>query len=213
MTIPPLRGIVMATVLEAEPFIKGLALKSKETKPFRIYKNGQIILIISGIGKTNAAMATTYIILQFRPATIYNLGAAGATDTSHPLGKTCHIIKVIENDRHSLCSDTPATHIPNILQGFDTATLSSSDSPVKGPLKRKEIATDSDLIDMEGAAVVQVCKRFDTPVIIFKFVSDTSQHTSHKQIVKNIETYRSSFYEFIKTKLLDPNKYKNALSP
>jgi hypothetical protein len=44
-------GIVMATMLEASPFIKGLALKKIADKPFPVYSSDNLLLIVSGIGR------------------------------------------------------------------------------------------------------------------------------------------------------------------
>ena len=55
----PLIGIVMATMLEAEPLIESLKLSKIEDKPFMLFQSTEHILVISGIGKANAAMATT----------------------------------------------------------------------------------------------------------------------------------------------------------
>jgi hypothetical protein len=49
---------------------------------------------------------------------------------------------------------------------------------------------------MEGASVVQACRKFRTKCFIFKFVSDTPEHTKSGDIVENIRGYRAVFYEY-----------------
>ena len=95
----PLTGIIIATSLEAEPFIKALKMREIEDRPFPVYGCDNIFLSISGIGKANAAMATAYMCSKFDPKWIMNLGAAGATQASRELGDIYHIEKVIEPDR------------------------------------------------------------------------------------------------------------------
>lgn len=199
-----LTGIIMATSLEAMPFFEGLSLKRKENVPFPTYYNDNCVLIISGIGKINAAMATTFCHLRFNPLSIYNLGAAGALDYSHSLGGIYNISKVIEFDRRNIRSGNPQVHIPCILEGFSTATIATLDSPVRDPEKRSEISFYADLIDMESASVVHVCKRFRTKCYIFKFVSDTPEHKCHDAIVKNIMQYRTLLFELFSNTIL-PN--------
>jgi len=189
-------AIVMATMLEAKPFVLGMSLKQSRKKPFSIFQNDNIFLIISGIGKANAAMATGYSCYKCKPTCICNLGAAGATDFSHPLGEIFHINKIVEYDRHELTTRRLCIHNPDILNGFQTATLSTSDMAVLDPDERKKISMNANLIDMEGASVAQACRKFNTKCFIFKFVSDTPDHARDKDIVENIRLHRSFFYEF-----------------
>ena len=188
--------IVMAAMLEAKPFVLGLSLNQRRKKPFAVFQSDHIFLIISGVGKANAAMATGYSCDKYHPACICNLGAAGATDVSHPLGEIFHINKIVEHDRHELTTRKPCIHNPDILNGFQTATLSTSDMAVLAPDERKKISMNADLIDMEGASVVQACRKFNTKCFIFKFVSDTPDHARNEDIVENIRLHRSFFFEF-----------------
>ena len=189
-------AIVMATLLEAKPFVLGMSLKQRRKKPFAVFQNDHILLIISGVGKANAAMATGYSCDKYHPVCVCNLGAAGATDVSHSLGEIFHINKIVEYDRDELTTRKPCIHNPDILNGFQTATLSTSDMAVLAPDERKKISMNADLIDMEGASVAQACRKFNTKCFIFKFVSDTPDHARSEDIVENIRLHRSFFYEF-----------------
>jgi nucleoside phosphorylase len=227
----PVIGLIIATMLEAEPFIKGLALTECEMDYFPIYSShphpslphqgrrkkergsfsasakGRIYLIISGIGKANAAMACAYLIQRYHPVCICNVGAAGAVSTSFQLGECCHITKVIEPDRPELTTGVCHTHIPDVISGFPTAVLATQDKPVRDPAERERIARDAQLVDMEGASVAQACRRFHTKCFLFKFVSDTPDHGTSNDIVKNITFHRNAFFRFFSntalTRLID----------
>jgi len=187
--------MVMATMLEAKPFVLGMSLKQTRKTPFRLFQNDNTLLIISGIGKANAAMAVVYCCLKFKPGCICNLGAAGAAHSGYDLGETFHIRKVIEHDRPDLNSKKAyMIHEPDLLKGFKTAKLATSDRAVLDPLERKAISSAADLLDMEGAAVVQACRKFEASCYLFKFVSDTPDHTRDQDIVDNIRRYRERFY-------------------
>ena len=189
-------ALVMATMIEAKPFILGMALEKCEGRPFPLFKKDNTCLVISGIGKANAAMATAYCCQIFDPICICNLGAAGAADANHTLGEIFHINKVLENDRPELMSGRTRIHTPHVFDDFPAATLSTSDRPILDPEEREEISKNADLIDMEGASVVQACKIFKRKCYIFKFVSDTPEHTNGKDILKSIRLYRTPFYDF-----------------
>lgn len=186
----------MATMLEAKPFVLGMSLRQTRKTPFRLFQNDEMVLIISGIGKANAAMATAYGCLKFTPACICNLGAAGAAHSTHGLGEIFHIQKIVESDRPDLKTGKPCVHTPDLLAGFKTAILATSDRAVLDPKKRKAISKNADLIDMEGASVVQACRMFKKNGYLFKFVSDTPDHTRDQDIVDHIRGYRHTFYEF-----------------
>jgi hypothetical protein len=147
-------------------------------------------------------MATGYVCDKYHPVWVCNLGAAGATDVSHPLGEIFHINKIVEYDRHELTTRKPCIHNPDVLNGFQTATLSTSDMAVLAVDERKKISMNADLIDMEGASVAQACRTFNTKCFIFKFVSDTPDHARSEDIVENIRWHRSFFYEFFMRSVL-----------
>lgn len=193
-----LNCLVMATILEAKPFIDGLSLIRESEKPFPVYKNNNYILIISGIGKVNAAIACAYSCLTFPHCRIINMGAAGATSTNHFLGKTFHITEAIEHDRPHLKSKTSFIHTPEFLEGFLCAKIATSDHPVIDPEERKKLSLVADLVDMESASVIQTCKKFDTRCYLFKFISDTPKHINDIDIVENIKKYGNDFYGFFR---------------
>ena len=198
----PLICLVMATHLEAKPFIGGLSLARLESKPFPVYRNKNHILIISGIGKANAAMACAYSCLRFGPFCIVNLGAAGATGSGLPLGKPLHIKMAFEYDRPQFKSKSPHKHIPDIIEGFSYAKIATLDRPVLDPAERQKLSKTADLIDMESASIIQACKKFKTKCYIFKFVSDTPEHTRDNDIVENIKIYRNTFFSFFRESVM-----------
>jgi len=192
----------MATMLEAKPFVLGMSLRKTRKGPFRLFQKDRIRLIISGIGKANGAMATAYGCQKYNPVCICNLGAAGATHSGYDLGEIFHIHKIVEHDRPDLKSGEPYIHKPDILTGFQTATLATSDRAILAPDERNEIFRVADLLDMEGASVVQACRKFKTQCFVFKLVSDTPDHTRDEDIVTNIRLYRSHLYEYFKNSVM-----------
>lgn len=224
----PITGLIFATMTEAKPFVQGMALEKTESAPFSVFQKARIekgpfsgfekdriVLVISGIGKANAAMAAAYCCRTFHPALICNLGAAGATDDSFALGDILHVTEVIEYDRPELRSNKPHVHSPHILEGFPFAKVATLDTPVIDPNKRKEIATFAGLVDMEAASIIQACDKFQTKCVIFKFVSDTPYHTHGNDIVENIKQHRASFYDFFQSTIMPrliPEPYDSKIS-
>ena len=195
-------GLIFATMTEAKPFIQGMALEKVESAPFSVFEKARIVLVVSGVGKTNAAMAAFHCCQTFHPALVCNLGAAGATDGSFTLGDILHVTEVIEYDRPELRSNKPHVHSPHVLEGFPFAKVATQDTPVMDADKRKEIASFAALVDMEAASIIQACGKFQTKCVIFKFVSDTPGHTHGDDIVENIKQYRTSFYDYFQNAVM-----------
>ena len=198
----PLIGLIMATRLEAEPFIGRLGLEKLSERPFVLYGKADLRLILSGIGKANAAMACAFFIQQAGPSLICNLGAAGATQVLYRLGEGLAIARIIEPDRPDLANGLPHEHTPQILAGFAGVTLATQDRPIRDAGERQSLASMASLVDMEGAAVIQACRHFGTRGYLFKFVSDTPSHATSHDIRTNIALYRDEFFRFFLKEVL-----------
>jgi nucleoside phosphorylase len=194
-------GLIIATKIEAEPFIQGFGLDTIEKKPVQVMGNGAIVLAISDIGKTNAAIATAHLIEKLGLTRICNLGAAGAVDRNFKIGDILHIDKIYELDRPRLPSDEPVVHKPDTLKGFHTVSLATQDRPVLKGLDRMAAGKLADLVDMEGAAVVQVCQAFGVSVHVFKIVTDADECTPREILVNMFKT-RDSLFEFFRDRVL-----------
>jgi adenosylhomocysteine nucleosidase len=198
-----LMGIIIATGLEAETFIKAFKMREIEDRPFIVYGSDEMLLVISGIGKANASMATAYICTKFDPEWILNLGAAGATRESWGLGSIYHIEKVIEPDRPHPASGTPYIQIPDVLPGYQKAVLATQDKPVESIEDFQHVAPLADLVDMEGASVFQAGRRFEKRCLLFKFVSDTPVHAGKGElIIEHMKLYSEPFCRFISNEVI-----------
>jgi len=194
--------LIMATLLEAKPFVSGLGLSLFCEKPFQVFKNDRQVLVISGIGKTHAAAAVCYGCLTFSPQTVVNAGAAGALDKAHPVGAIYQVKRIVEHDRPDLFSGKPVSHEPDMITAIPTATLTTGDCPVLDPAERSRLGELAELVDMEAAAVVQTCRTMSVPCIVLKFVSDNPDHTNGMDIVNNIRQFRSALFDFYAQKAL-----------
>lgn len=194
--------IIMATFIEAKPFIERMPFTSLDQTPFPVFQHEDMILVISGMGKVNAAAATTFGCITYNPDHVLNCGAAGATGLSASLGEIFQIGTAIEYDGFGLRTVTPPTYTPEILPGFQTATIATQDIPVIEKNHRVTISRSAALVDMEASAIIQVCRKFQTPCYLFKFVSDTPNHPDERNIREHIRQFRLSFYQFISGSVL-----------
>jgi len=148
-----LKAIISAFYKEVAPIIKHYKLK-KLNSPFEIFKNDEIIVIISGIGKLNSAIATTYLLSNYNIDFIMNFGIVGSK--SFKIGEIFLINKINKN------------LYPDILYShpFNESEIICSD----------EIITEGEfkLVDMESEGFFKAATKFMPleNIFIIKIVSD-----------------------------------------
>ncbi|MBA2882258.1 nucleoside phosphorylase [Desulfosalsimonas propionicica] len=189
-------GLIMATYIEAKPFVEKINWLGSEKKPFPVYYGNRVILVVSGMGKANAAAACAWLCVRESVQSIVNTGAAGANQQGLPPGGIHHISEALETDRRHFKTNEPFCHKPSVMEGFSTLRLATREEAVIDPDQRRQTAAIAELSDMEGAAVVQIANRFEIPCFLFKFISDTPEDTQGSRIVANIRQYRDLNFDF-----------------
>ncbi len=148
-----------ATLAEAKPLIERYDLDFFEKKPFAIFKNDKTALIISKIGKIEAAVAATYILQKIKTLKIINIGICSSNEKRN-LNKLFRIKSVIEHSSGKKISLNPKTSLK-------TSKLITCD---------KEIEEDIGypLIDMEAYGFIKASIKFMDMknIFVYKIVSD-----------------------------------------
>ncbi|MBS3808684.1 MAG: hypothetical protein KGY38_00830 [Desulfobacterales bacterium] len=209
----PTIGLIIATYIEAKPFVEGIKWHQRANAPFPVYQGRDLSLVISGMGKANAAAACAWLCTAMAPSCIVNLGSAGANRDGMPPGTIYHIKEALETDRRHFGTGEPFRYVPCVLEGFSTARTATRDEPVIDPLERRMALSFAELSDMEGAALIQAARKFQTPCLLFKFVSDTPGHTTGDEIPGLIRRHRDGLFEFFTASLLPRLKRDFAQQP
>jgi adenosylhomocysteine nucleosidase len=137
-------------------------------------------VVVTGIGKTAAAVGTTRALCgrDLADLTVINIGSAGAlrdglaglylpgTVINHDIN--AEAVRAIGLD--------PADTLP--VPDGDDIVLASGDVFVADPVVRDRLAQRAHLVDMEGYAVVYACRRLGVPVRLVKHVSDTADEAA-----------------------------------
>ena len=158
-------------------------------------------LVVSGIGKVNAAAATQRAILE-GATDVWNVGVAGSVDSSMHVGDCFAVERAVEYDFDlSLVNGTSigvhdertSPYFACALDGLDAlprTTLATADRFVDTDDDFRTItALGASLRDMEGAAVVHVCEANGVPCHVVKSVSDVRGHgTTTEQYRVNLKT-------------------------
>lgn len=136
----------------------------------------QLPVVVTGLGKTAAAVATARALAGADPARtlVVNIGTAGALrDGLDGL----HVPGTILN--HDMNADAiralgydPQERL--MVDGGDDTVLASGDLFVTDPAVRDVLAARAHLVDMEGYAVAYACREMGFAVRLVKHVSDNA---------------------------------------
>jgi adenosylhomocysteine nucleosidase len=136
-------------------------------------------VVITGLGKTAAAVATTQALLDRDRGglTVVNIGTAGALRDG--LAGLHEIGTVVNHDISAESIRALGYDPEEVLEvGPSEVVLASGDVFVTDPVVRERLAERAHLVDMEGYAVAYACARLGVPVRLVKHVSDNADATA-----------------------------------
>ena len=111
-------GIIVAMPGEYEGIVKSEEDREILDKPFTMYSrmigDTKLITLISGVGKVNAACATQFMIENFAPEWIINIGVCGATKDAFEECDTAIISRVVNSDFDTSAIDGDSFEVPEI---------------------------------------------------------------------------------------------------
>lgn len=137
-------------------------------------------VLVTGLGKTAAAVATTHALAGVDPGRtlVVNIGTAGALRDGL---EGIHLPGTALN--HDMNADAiralgydPQERLE--VEGGDDTVLASGDVFVTDPAVRSLLAARAHLVDMEGYAVAYACRRLGAPVRLVKHVSDNADESA-----------------------------------
>ncbi|WP_342598454.1 5'-methylthioadenosine/S-adenosylhomocysteine nucleosidase [Psychrobacillus sp. FSL H8-0483] len=196
--------IAVIGAMEQEVELLRSEIKNAETKiiansEFTVgtYKNHEVILLKSGIGKVNAAMTTTILLNEFKPDYVINTGSAGGYDPNLEVGAIVISDEVRHHDVDVTAFGYEIGQVPQLPAAFkanvhlmelaeaavkeigehQTATglIATGDIFMHNPEKVEIVRQNFPQMkacEMEAAAVAQVCHQFDVPFVVIRALSD-----------------------------------------
>ena len=192
-------GIIVAEdeeVFAIENIVKNISIKIIYDLEFLtgVINKSNIILVKSGVGKVNASRTTQILIDKFDVDYVLNVGSAGGVNESFNIGDIIIGTKVVQHDfdvsafgrekgmvpdvGKFFCSDEV---LVNRLISFSDSSLvlrsgivASGDRFITDINVKDFICNEfgADCIEMEGAAVAQVCFLCRKPFVIIRSISD-----------------------------------------
>jgi adenosylhomocysteine nucleosidase len=194
-------GIIGAMEEEVEAIKKHMIIEEERMIIDSCFYIGKIenqpaVLSQSGIGKVNAAISTTLLLLNYDITYVINVGSAGGLHTQQEVGDIVISTGVVHHDVDVTAFGYEIGQVPKYATTFlpdakllDTATcvintlelsahqgiIVSGDQFIS---KEKQVETikttfpDALCTEMEAAAIGQTCHKFNTPFIILRSLSD-----------------------------------------
>lgn len=161
--------------------------------------NKNIVVVESGVGKVNAARTTQVLIDNYKIDAVINVGSAGSanqelqigdivigktlvqhdfdiTAFGHPKGYISNVGERIKSDENLIKSmEQTIENLQNKEFKIKIGTIASGDIFCTETKMKEKIRDkfNADAIEMEGAAIAQVCKLDNMPILVIRSISDS----------------------------------------
>lgn len=194
-------GIIGAMEEEVAFLLDMMTNKKESTIANSLFVEGKmadkdVVLLKSGIGKVNAAMSTTIMHERYQPSFVINTGSAGGFAEDLEVGDIVISNQVTHHDVDVTAFNYEYGQVPGMPAMFKAnesliakaikamkvisvqhkiGIISSGDAFMEEPAKVKfvrEKFPDTIAVEMEAAAVAQVCHQYDVPFVIVRALSD-----------------------------------------
>lgn len=165
------------------------------------YLDGALPVLLTGVGKVNAATAVAATLAVHQPIAVVNLGTAGGlrpevTGTSEIGTVTQHDL-----DDEVLYALTGYRFAPPLRLAEQGPTLATGDAFVSDPDSRQRLAATAELVDMEGYAVAMAARHHQLPVRLVKHVSDSADDTAARSWRDSVDECARALARWVETHL------------
>jgi adenosylhomocysteine nucleosidase len=175
-----------------------------------VYMSGigsDVVLIVTGVGKVNAAVAASYALSIMNPSEVINIGMCGSLKPS--LHKPGHIVLVKEVFQHDAYIPLKGIEFEYLMDKidlglpvrkriseeeleFNEVVLATGDLFIDEEDLIKELSEISDVVDMEGYSIARVCQVYSVKLKMYKMISDNSNKESVEDFQKAFGIYKEN---------------------
>lgn len=207
-------GIIAAMSEELEILLKDIKLEDKKVNANMTFNKGtlhgkEIVAVVCGIGKVNAAVCTQILISEYKADRIINVGVAGGIGKDIYPGDIVIAENLVQHDMDTSAFGDKIGQIPR-LDTFDfkcdkemidiakkacksigtlkyfSGRIASGDQFVADIEKIKWLDKEFGAIscEMEGASIAQVCYLSNIPFVVIRSISDNANNGAHMDYEK-----------------------------
>ena len=193
-----------------------------------------VVIVQSGIGKSAAAMAATLLYAHFNVSHIYNTGTAGGLGADVAIGDVIVGTKIAYFDVDVTAFGYKLGQVPNNPEYYSsskelvetaiaqdikhktkqyqvhTGMILSGDTFVSNIEQKDDILANfnaAQALDMESAAIAQVCSKFNIPFIVVRSISDNAGESANELFKGNLLTASKNATDFL-ISLIKTETYK-----
>ena len=166
-------------------------------------------IVLTGVGKINAALSAFKTIREREPDLIINFGTAGSLKKNVSGLVDCKYFVQRDMDSRPLGAELGQTPFeadpPRIIETpnhpINTINMNlvcaTGDSFVQS-----EIGLKADVVDMEAYAIAKICYLESIPFACFKFISDFADNTAANDFSENVKNAGKIFSEYLSKQLI-----------
>lgn len=207
-------GIIAAMSEELELILNDMELKNKETVANLTFNEGtlfgkDVVAVVCGIGKVNAAICTQILISEFSADKVVNIGVAGGVNKDIYPGDVVIGDSLVEHDFDCSIFGDPVGQIPR-MDTFDfkadiglvnlaknacsrlkdinsfVGRIVSGDQFIASQEKVQYFEKEFNAFscEMEGASIAHVCYSNNVPFVIIRSISDNANNGAHVDFEK-----------------------------
>lgn len=202
-------GIIGAMQEEVEQIVAVMDVEREETKASMTFKAGKlsgqdVVIVVSGIGKVNAAICTQILVDDFKVDYVINTGIAGslnaaidigdivissdvlhhdmdATNFGYPLGQVPRMDTLsFPADKHliEVAKNACAKAVPEI--GTHVGRIVSGDQFISDKAVKERITKNFNgfCTEMEGASIAHTAYLNKVPFVIIRAISDKADDSA-----------------------------------
>ncbi|AII15288.1 multifunctional 5'-methylthioadenosine / S-adenosylhomocysteine nucleosidase / 6-amino-6-deoxyfutalosine hydrolase [Campylobacter iguaniorum] len=184
------------------------------------YKNHDLVIAYSKIGKVNSTLTATLLIEKFKCEMLLFTGVAGALNEKLKIGDILYTTSTVQHDLDISAFGHPYGYVPgiNVYEKTDDklneiakivaaknginlvgGVIASGDQFICDPVKKEWIKStfDADAVEMEGASVGQVCATLDIPYFLMRAISDEANGGAEIDFDKFLEEVAQKSAKFV----------------
>lgn len=207
-------GIIAAMEEELEILLSEMSLEEKKVKANMTFNKGKlwgkdVVAVVCGIGKVNAAICTQILASEFEVDKVINVGVAGGISKEIYPGDIVIADNLVEHDMDTTSFGDPHGQIPR-MDTFDfkcdkelveaakkacattkelntfTGRIVSGDVFVADLEKIKWLEKEFSALscEMEGASIAHTCYLNNIPFVVIRSISDNANNGAHMDFQK-----------------------------
>lgn len=174
-------------------------------------KEQEVVLLRSGVGKVNAAMATTLLHQIFEPTKVINIGSAGGLIEGMNIGDIIISNETLHHDVDATAIDCEIGALPGMPKSYPSdvdlvklvscilpelgidykiGLIGTGDAFIADQTRVAEIKKNFPgilAVEMEAAAIAQVCHLYQTPFIVIRALSDLPDQENPMSFIEYLD--------------------------